>query len=383
MKVGTFVSITQPDDPWPLLLQVLELPRRLNLVQTYDYIEQQNTLWNLQRYEVWRGGIAPIESPETLEAHAIEDPERIDLMRLIGFTFVSRDRCRTWTPTLSYVCGLLAFHKPQRLNPNVPLGSSVVPILSCIAELEVQGFTGVHRTVEHRREVKVFDERHPSRLYLQALLCAAWLFDNGCEYFLSGRNQSYYRLLMKEPGAALHGMSTEQCDNRLRGLKKVTIRIPLLEVATTEQPVVVRECAGGIDGDGSGDDEGGIPGQPEGEEDLAPPPRDPTPEVEGDDGGDAAFCYPVQVFGATILNEDRPTPSGYSFGFRMVCPHHGLPCRRFRSRHLRVEHEGRLAPIYFLGAWVKGGETRTADEHSTWTPSVSDIHTFMASPDAP
>ena len=39
--------------------------------ESYDYIEQQNTLWNIQRCEVWRGGMVA-ESPESLHAHVVE-----------------------------------------------------------------------------------------------------------------------------------------------------------------------------------------------------------------------------------------------------------------------------------------------------------------------
>ena len=124
--------------------------------------------------------------------------------------------------------------------------------------------------------------------------------------------------------------------------------VPHLEVATIEQPVVVREGDPNVDGDGSGDDEGGMPGQPEGKEDLAPPPRDPTPKAERDDGGDTPFCHPREVLEGRICNEDRPTPSGFASGLRVSSPWHPPPCRKYKATHLRVEHEGGVAPVFSL-----------------------------------
>ena len=118
------------------------------------------------------------------------------------------------------------------------------------------------------------------------------------------------------------------------------------------RPVLVDLAVDGDDGDDAGADGGlegalvAVEGEVTGEEAVAL-----GSDIDGDE--EEAFVWPVSICGAAITHEDRWTPAGvYQQGFRIVCPIYGLPCRTYRSRHLDSDVYGRLAPIFFLGAWV-------------------------------
>ena len=367
-----------------LLFQILELPRRIVTVDAYDAEKGSHALWNVHKFDLWRGSGVEGE-PDVLEAFSVESPLRVDIMGWIGHDFARREKCRQWEPALSDVEGCQKYHNPQRLRVQVQLSSSTVPILALIDELEAKGYDPVSRRVDRRPAgLKRFDNRSPSRLYLQAAIASEWLWSQGCMSFLSGKTAVYYSLLLKDPSAPIHELTTDQLRDLLKGVETVKRDIAELDVvpAARAAPLAPLEDEA-VDGDDGGG--GGACDLPHVSEDEGQPDDDDDEPAEGIDGDAGhALAWPTHVMGAMLHDEDRVTPSGqFAAGFRIICPVHGMPCRKFRSKHLRVEQDGRWAPVYFLGAWVQGASTRSQSEHGTWTPSVADIRNFMLSPDCP
>ena len=92
------------------------------------------------------------------------------------------------------------------------------------------------------------------------------------------------------------------------------------------------------------------------------------------DGGpeeEAPCVFPDVLEGALVMHE-RAGEAGS--GFRVRCPHHG--CRAFRSAHMDVEAFGVMAPIFFLGSWLKEGAALSAAEHKKWRPRRPDVRAY-------
>jgi hypothetical protein len=66
-------------------------------------------------------------------------------------------------------------------------------------------------------------------------------------------------------------------------------------------------------------------------------------------------------------------------GLRVHCPTHGSGCRRFASLGKLVPRFGRKGPVYFLGAWLRAGESQPAAEHRHFKPLVSDVLAYIES----
>ena len=335
----------------------------------------------VQQYEVWRSQELPMD-PQMLEAFVVEDPQQVNIMDWIGYDFADRHRCRQWSPQLSDLDGCKAFASPALLRPLVPLCSEKVPVLSLVEELEALGWVAVLRVVEHRNlPPKVYDSRSVSRPYLQCLLANTHLVEHGAVCFCSRLSQAHYRLLLKAPATDIGKLSSAQCSAMLKELAGNDLQIAALQVLPTEQmPLAIADLASGLDGDGGPDE----------------PPLaivDAAGELDGDCGSSADADEEIDgdgplpithVSGAVLHTESRITRTGtWAEGWRITCPLHGRGCNKYRAKHLRTEHEGSHAAIYYLGAWIHGAAERTAATHSGWSPSVAEIHAYMLHPDCP
>ena len=377
---ATVFSVAQVGDiEEPLALyMVLEQPRRLITVEAYDHKKHlASVMWNLQKLEVWRVADLPLE-PGHLEAFYLADSCRQDILDIIGPEFAGRERCKVWQPVPSDLDGCKAFSSPAPLRTEVKLSSDRVPLLTLIEEVRAQAFAPVPRLVERKEGmVKVHDQREPSRTYLQAVLASSWLWANGAVFFLSKKPAAYYNVLLADPKADLAGKTAAECGNMLKTMKRCDIEA--LEHIPAARPAAV--VAGDVDGDDGADMPLPDMPPPAAEAAIAAADDDALPEAVD---GDAIAPWPTHVCGAKIVREDRVTPTGlYTEGVRISCPYHGRPCNKYRSRHLRQDREGRLAAVFFLGAWCKGADVRSAQEHQRWNPSIAEVHEFMLGPECP
>ena len=377
VKTGMVISVQTPSEDQPVVaLQVLELPRKLITVQSYDHDDKKmSLLWSLQKYEMWRGAELPPE-PVKLDAFVLEAPGRVDILDYVGKLFAGREKCRVWSPTISDLEGCVAFENPQRLRPAQAVSSDTVPLLALMDEAERQGFVGMARLVEHTPAApKVFDNRTPSRPYMQAVLASNWLYENGCAVFRSRKTNGYYKLLLKDPAADIAKLSGAEIAARLKSLEDQPVHIAALDVV----PALGAPAVLALD-----DHDEAIEGDVA-IADVDPLPLEDAPAlIEHEDADEGAVVWPTHVCGVKLQQENRVTAGGvYTEGFRVICPRHGAACKKYRARHLRVAQDGIFASIYFLGAWIKGAADYDAESHQPWSPAVADIHSFMLSDDCP
>ena len=340
----------------------------------------------VQPFAIWRGGELPLE-PAHIDAFIFEDAVLVNIMIWIGGDFGDRHKCKIWTPIECDVQGCKSFAHPRPLRPLVPLSSSKVPVLALREEAMALGFTPVARRVEHMNAPpKVFDDRMPSREYLQCVVASAHLFEAGAAPFKSKLSATHYKLLLKCPDADINRLSCAVCKQRLKDLEGTGTTIAELE----EFPQGHGEALAAVEDRLDADD---------------PEPAEPMPailemdlgEVDGDDamdgdeageGIDGDMDEPpiTHICGALLREEARVTRNGtFTDGWRIICPTHGRLCSKYRAKRLRVEHEGRHAALYFLGAWCHAARrpTMTMELHSTYTPTVDEIHEFMRHADCP
>ena len=95
--------------------------------------------------------------------------------------------------------------------------------------------------------------------------------------------------------------------------------------------------------------------------------------VDGGPAEEAPRVFPDVVEGAFIMHERAGEPGS---GFRVRCPHHGR--RAFGSAHMDVEAFGVMAPIFFLGSWLKEGAAMDPAAHRKWRPKRADIRAYAA-----
>ena len=376
IKPADIVSVQRQDDKEPIVaFQILELSRRIIVVKTYDQHESSAHLWNVQQLEIWRGPGYQRE-PLELETFTVESTGRVDFLDWMGSAWANRERCRLWKPKVSDLEGCRCYDSPRKLQVELPLSSPRVPVLTLLDALTEKEYVGVMRKHEHMPGgASIFDARRPSRAYLQVVLASEWLFAQGTVVFMSQKSKSYYCLLLKDPTADAEGMSVAECATKVKDLEGLDVRIDVLEAGHVGAVAVPAAPP--------------LPAPP-----LLPPalplldegvvPADEAAEEAIDGDGDDDDIWPAFVLGARVVSEDRATPGGvWNEGLRVTCPTHGPGCRKFRSKHLRQEVDGRKAALYYLGAWVRGAEGRSAKEHAAFNPRVGEIHAFMASPDCP
>ena len=131
-----------------------------------------------------------------------------------------------------------------------------------------------------------------------------------------------------------------------------------------------------VDGDGD------LPPAMEPPPPLQPPLIEGASDSEGNVDGDAGVYdgLPDALLGARIMHERKVTRNGELIpSLRVVCPHHGFPCRKQRAMHLLATRFGHKAPLLFLGAWIDGGPARSAENHTAWNPGPADMRAFLAS----
>ena len=377
LKVSDVFSVQRPGcSPAVDLYQLLEKSRRLITVKCFDH-EEKAHMWNVQKFELWRAADDVLE-PEHLEAFVLEDASRVDVLDLVGTEFQCRHQCRAWSPLLSDVDGCHAFNNPQRLRCQLPLSSDSVSVLALAEELEAQGYAGVARVVDHVPAApKAYDKKCLGRPYLQAVLACDWLFANGCATFTSRNPQCFYKLLLRDPRVDLSSLSVPACLEMLRGMDAALPDIEVLDRIPPARPTDLADSHAQIDGDVLEPPPGSIAGAAAAE---------PRPDSDGDASagvdGDAPAAWPTHVMGVALHTEARITNTGaFTEGFRIVCPRHGGCCKKYKAKHLRQEQDGRLAAIYFLGAWIKCADGRDAGEHQKYNPTVREIREFMLSDD--
>ena len=359
-----------------MIFQALEAPRNIIKVPVYCDTVDTPTTWSVQPLEIWRAEETG-RLPSELYTFVAEGPRKIDLLDVTGASWDSRETMMVWSPAPSDLDGCQYYCDPRPLRVNVSLSSGDVPVLCLLDHLLASGWVGANRKVKHTSTSGVvFDRRKPSVPYLQCVLASTWLWENGTVEFLSKRPAAYYSLLLRDPKGDHDGKDAKQCIAELEKLDAKAI--PALEVDS----FCAAADACDIDGD-DGHDDGDDGHKKSDDEKCDEEEVDDVASWDGD-GGDLTTEWPRAVAGAMLHFEPRSVARGRIMeGVRVTCLRHGGKCRKFKALHMGTEKYGPKAPLYFLGAWIVGGATRSFEEHHRWLPTAKDIEAFMATPACP
>ena len=349
------------------VFQVLEFDRNLKTVKSFDEAPITGLPWLIQHYEVWANPLFP-EDTHQIFVFSFGDAEVMDILRWSGSALSNRTKFRAWQRCESDLEGTHCLESPTQPVPTASLTSSQIPIIILLDELEAKGCVARPGKVIHSRRTRIFDSRNTRRPYLQAVLAKDWLFAQGAIDFPPDRTNSFYEMLMRAPEevAALLAADREVLEKRLVDHIKAhgEVNVPGISgrrpLAPADLPA--REV--------NGDD-----GQ-----DLAPcavvadapAGDDPVPghEVDGDVMADN---LPTHIDGTKLKYEEHVGPNGLLGGYRVACPTHGWPCRRFRSLLLDTHLYGSHACVYWLRAWMRAGPGLSVADHKSHMPSPADI----------
>ena len=230
----------------PYLLQVLELARKIIRVKTYKDDEESSCSWRVQMFDIWRAGEV-VSFQEELSAFPVSIARRFDPLDCMGTDAAARSRCRVWKQVESDLEGCLQLVKPEALKVNVALKDSNVPVLCLLDEMAAQGWIPAHSKQRHALGAgKVFDMRHPSVPYLQAVLASAYLWAHGAKEFHSQRSGAFYKLLLMDPAGDHEALTAKECDSKMEDLEGKDI--PALAGASS-MPLALAALDDDVDGD--------------------------------------------------------------------------------------------------------------------------------------
>ena len=233
----SFVTITlkDPTDDVPFLpFQLLTKRQTIISVSTYALAEQaaKLKLWGVQPYDISKGSELSADAKK-IDAFQSADTWDLDILSYIGDPIDGRAAVHTWEVRISDVYGCEEFHTPTLVEYSGSLMSSNAPVLALIDALRGDHFIAMYASFKHhRRGGKYYDARAlPSkRAYLQCCLTQASLYSKGVSDFVSGKSESFYRLLLRDPKKALACKTSRDC--RL-ALKDVDASLVPLYVPTS------------------------------------------------------------------------------------------------------------------------------------------------------
>lgn len=386
--------------------QVLSRETKPILVKTYeDYGgEQEQGLYtvSVQPYERLCGGRPQVFRTDDQAMHnvfAVRDPCLLDILLLAGGR-ESRPHWWRWTPGLSDLDGCISLASPEPWAPKLPLTSPCIPVLSLLDVLHDRGWASRDEMVNHQSPSwKAYDHRNivSQRCYLQCLVSIDELLPL-VGPFPSGQPQAFYALMLKGKKPVQPGQGAKAYFKALAlaGGDLVEAAALSSEDALARSTHVSRAPPAIADDDGSesvfGDDGGA-------DETLAmvPEPQPPQPaqpmaddadDVVGDDGVivahrpvPASVEWPETLLGQAVRQVSGRSGSKWSYHPRLsvTCgnPAHDR-CAKSRSTAMEVETYGRLASVYYLGAWLQRSDL-PAEAHRQYAPSRDEVRAFAAS----
>ena len=155
--------------------------------------------------------------------YAVQDPEEVDIVSLIGTGPGARQRIKCYTVDVHPdIEDCLLLTNGTALQVGLPLSSPQMPCLCLLDELLSQGFDAMEGVVHHSATSPlVYDYRKPAskRFYYQFLLCRMQLFLAGVVTFSSNSTAAFFRLMLRLQGLVPEDLSAKQYRERLAALE--------------------------------------------------------------------------------------------------------------------------------------------------------------------
>ena len=399
-----YISAACPpsDDRKVSCFQVLHKHRRHVLPEDKKKTQDpQLDEWLVQEFEIWRGHEMGAKAPH-LDVFLLKDPKYATVTELFGSDAAQRDTWRAGRARESDVQGCLCLQDWSIACPRKSLKDLDAPVLSLLDALEEKGWRGMSEMVWREQDAlaRVYDDRNivSKRCYLQAVLAQDSLFAKGVRRFCSGKTAVYYKWLLRSPGAIDEALTTAELSSLVTAADESRApALPSLSVLAKPGRALARlrvvddpEVDGGAPGECLGDAPAAEPedaaeavdGKAKSSSSSSSDSSSSSPSSSGAVAGrgelgdcgpeeEAPCVFPDVLEGALVMHE-RAGEAGS--GFRVRCPHHG--CRAFRSAHMDVEAFGVMAPIFFLGSWLKEGAASSAAAYRKWRPKRADVRAY-------
>lgn len=389
------------------VFQILSLESKPVIVKSFSTLEEDAAEQGLyvvavqpmERWAAREDTLSTSSSPQ--QVFIYQDPCSVDILLLCDGVEHRREWL-SWTARPSDVDGCVELHSPTMLQPSFPLHSPKIPVLCLLDALHEKGYQGSSKTVVHKRDGPLaYDCRNlvGKRFYLQCVLAAPELLNTEGS-FPSGQPASFYQLMLK----------TKQVPDLKGGSKSYRLRLAELEGDDVEIAALRRalaapaiapntEKASGskdktrkqVDSDSvvgdddieeaaelQGADASGDDGSVAGDDDVGQGSQLVAPKVGGQG-------FPELLLGQRLRAVKGRRDQTWSYGPRLsvACrnPQH-RQCTKSRSIELGAAEHGRLAAVYFLGAWLEKSHTMSGAEHKRYAPSSAAIKAFAQSYEA-
>lgn len=406
LKVYSYFSVaTDLADPPLVVYQLLSFERKPVLVSVGESgpaaMEPGLFEVSVQPLEIWNplaksfiGG-----PPHEIETFTMEDPCVKDVLALLGDSMLDIGAWRTWSWRPSDVEGCVALHAPRPLQAQQRLSDKAVPVLSLLQFLRDAGFNGVSAKVVHRAGdgARVFDRRRvvSKRAYLQCVISRDELAIAGVNEFSSVAPQAFYELLLRSKTPIPEGLSAKEYRRRLALMDGDQVALASLDRETVlasapapRQPQAAKRArdwsvAGSSSSEravgGAGDaDEGSSSSSSSSGSSSDSSGSTPAAVAGGEEENDG---FPLTIGGQTLQRVKGRHDHKWSYCDRLALSCNNLEhprCTRGRSIALGTTEFGRLAPIYYLGAWLRMSHL-SADAHKRYRPDAEAMREFAAS----
>lgn len=377
--------------------QVLELETRNILVKTFKDSIAMPMLYKLtvQAMERWCPNLSGVVE-SSVDSFFHGDPTIVDLLSLTGAATDPRLSIHIWTVGQSDVDGCFELSDAKQLHPDMALDNPEVPTLCLMDELGRQGFLSEARRLVHSVDSPlVFDNRNaPGKAnYFRCLLSLGDLLARGVVSFSSDMHQPYYTLLLRNPAAAILGLSAAKYKELLAIETGAPAVLPALQIAAVppvppaiEDGVVVNPNIVGdepdpddvpllalVDGAASSTNSSGSSSS---SSDTSVSAHADVGIVGEEEDSDDVQELPNEILGQHVTVETHWGEAGVvkSRGLRVKClnpAHDGHT--KYRQLGMDAAIFGPRSAEFYLWAWLAKSHELAHDDHKKCRPTRAEV----------
>ena len=402
---SSFISFTagaaSGDDSDDLrFVQILAIEPRVTVVDTCTVKDATRPLLNISVQDF--SPMVPIASDSaailarpSVDVFAFSDsqPEELDFGHWVPSD--RRDFIQ-WTNEQSTMPGCVTLRDPCCLAPahGLSLMDDKMPTLCILDALASAGWTGTRSIVDHNSESesesKLFDSREPMRRknYFRCVLVIDQLFGAGILRFKSGRQDTYYRYLLKFKRLPPPDLSMKLVNDLIRQADDDSDGYPaiLAPPPPAPLPVVPRDpdiflsddepmVPAPVPAELPGPDSQAPEPEPIADADIVPELPEPEPAIPVPPADD----WPATLEGMDLKKiAGRAAPGRVFFFSRLSigCPNRDhVDCKKSRSTELMKAQLGPRAALCFLGCWAENSRL-SKEEHARYCPTLADMRDY-------